>query len=73
MTSEHVGLHELQRVPEMRVTIHVGDGGGDVEASPVTHRFLLSGPARPATDERVGPASDGAGDRRLRLEHADRP
>ena len=42
MAREHVGLHEFQRVPEMRVAVHVRDRGRDVEASRVAHRFLPS-------------------------------
>jgi hypothetical protein len=36
-------------------------------------KFLLSGPAGPATDERSGPASDGAGRSTVELAHADGP
>jgi hypothetical protein len=45
MTGKDVRLHELERVPEVRVAVHVRDGSRDVEVSTVAHRFLLSGPA----------------------------
>jgi hypothetical protein len=39
MPREHVGLHELERVPEVWIAVHVRDRGGDVEAS-LAHRWL---------------------------------
>jgi hypothetical protein len=66
MARKHVRLDELQRVAKMWIAVHVGDGGGDVRAPVAAHRFLLSGPAGPATDEHVGPASSRAVGRRFR-------
>ena len=38
MPREHVRLHELQRVPEVRIAVDVRDRGCDVEPSRVAHR-----------------------------------
>jgi len=40
VAGQHVGLDELERVPDVRARVHVGDGRGDVGCG---HRSLLAG------------------------------
>src|SRR5262245_11968120 len=57
-----VCLNEFQRVAEMRIAVHIGNGGRDVGAALGAHRFLPSGPTRGQLPMSAsGPASCGAG------------
>ena len=53
VAGQHVGLHELERVPDVRARVHVGKGGGDIGGG---HRSLLQG-APSAHETHRGPVA----------------
>ncbi len=55
---QHIGLHELQRVPQVRLGVHVRNRGGEVNGSG-RHRNLQTGLRSPNANE--APAEQGLG------------